>query len=192
MQRRAALKLAGAGLALLLGSAHTPYGQWQVYRRRHLMIGTSKADPPSYPIGQRIVGVLATSLPESSARVTRGPDAWRLASLLTSGQIEVVLLSAGEVVALRQGRPPFEAFGPTQLRSLYTLDDHWLVCRPDFPDRHAYLVVETLAIHGGLSLGGGPPDPARSPVPIHPGALALLRGAPLPAPEAAAVAAPVR
>ena len=61
-------------------------------------------------------------------------------------------------------------------------DDHWLVCRPDFPDRHAWLVVETLAIHGGLALGGSPPDPARSPVPLHPGALAFLRGAPLPAP----------
>jgi hypothetical protein len=50
------------------------------------MIGTSKADPPSYPIG-RIVGMLVANLPESNARVTRGRDAWRLASLLTSRQI---------------------------------------------------------------------------------------------------------
>jgi hypothetical protein len=190
MRRRTALQVGAAGLAWLALSAHTPYGQWQVYRQRHLMIGTSKADPPSYQIGQRIVGVLATNLPESSARVTRGPDAWRLASLLTSGQIEVVLLTTAELVALRDGRPPFEAFGATRLCSLFVFDgqggDHWLVCRPDFPDRHAYLVVETLAIHGDMTLGGSPADPERSPVPVHPGALAVLRGEPLPAPGAAA------
>jgi hypothetical protein len=190
MQRRAALKLAGAGLAWLLGSAHTPYGQWQVYRRRHLMIGTSKADGPSYPIGQRIAGVLVTNLPESSARVTRGPDAWRLASLLTSGQIEVVLLRTVEVVALRDGRPPFEAFGATRLCSLFAFGERWLVCRPDFPERHAWLVVEALASHGDMTLGGRVADAASSPVPVHPGALAFVRGAPLPAPLAAAGAAP--
>ena len=186
MQRRAALKLAGAGLAWLSCSAHTPYGQWQVYRQRHLMIGTSKADPPSYEIGQRIVGVLITHLPESSARVARGPDAWRLASLLTSSQIEVVLLTTAELEALRDGRRPFEAFGATRLCSLFVFrdrwGDHWLVCRPDFPERHAYLVVETLATHGDPTLGGRVPDAAISSVPIHPGALAYLRGDPLPAP----------
>ena len=192
MQRRAALKVAAAGLAWVLGSAHTPYRQWQVYRRRHLLIGTSKADPPSYPIGQRIVGVLLANLPESSARVARGPDAWRLASLLTSSQLEVVLLTTAEVAALRDGRPPFEAFGATRLCSLFAFGEHWLVCRPDFPDHHAWLVVETLAVHGGLTLGGSPPDPARSPVPLHEGALAFLRGEPMPAPLAAVAAPPAR
>jgi hypothetical protein len=189
MQRRAALKVGIAGLAWLSCSAHTPYGQWQVYRRRHLMIGTSKADPPSYQLGQRIVGVLVTHLPESSARVTRGPDAWRLASLLTSSQIEVVLLTTAELVALRDGSTPFEAFGATRLCSLFVFGGqggaHWLVCRPDFPDRHAYLVVETLATHGDMTIGGRVPDPTASPVPIHPGALAFLRGDPLPAPAPA-------
>jgi hypothetical protein len=196
MQRRAALKVGITGLAWLSVSAHTPYGQWQVYRQRHLMIGTSKADPPSYRIGQRIVGVLATHLPESSARVTRGPDAWRLASLLTSSQIEVVLLATAELVTLRDGRPPFEAFGATRLCSLFVIGvqggEHWLVSRPDFPDRHAYLVVETLAIHGDVALGGSPADPARSPVPVHPGALAFLRGEPVPASLAAELAPPAR
>jgi len=192
MRRRTCLHASLLALAWLATGGHTPYGQWQVYRRRHLLIGTSRADPASYPLGQRIAHVLATNLPESSARVARGPDAWRLASLLTSEQFEVILLRADEVAALRDGRPPFEAFGATQLRSLLPFGDHWLVCRPDFPDHHAWLVVETLAVHGGLTLGGSPPDPAHSPVPLHQGALAFLRGAPMPAPLAAAVAEPVR
>lgn len=189
-RRRAFLRVGMIAAAWLATGAHTPYGQWQVYRRRHLMIGTSKADPASYPLGQRIARVLVTDLPESSARVARGPDAWRLASLLTSGQIEVVLLRGAELVALRDGGPPFEAFGATRLCSLFAFGDHWLVCRPDFPDHHAWLVVETLAIHGDMTLGGSPTDPARSPVPVHPGALAFLRGEPMPAPVAAAEAAP--
>jgi hypothetical protein len=73
-ERRSALKLGLAGAGWLLCGAHTPYGQWQVYRRKHLMIGTSKADPPSYPLGRRIVEILVDYLPESSARVTRGPS----------------------------------------------------------------------------------------------------------------------
>ena len=193
MQRRDALKVGLAGGAWLALSAHTPYGQWQVYRQRHLMIGTSKVDPPSYQIGQRIAGVLVTNLPESSARVARGPDAWRLASLLTSGQIEVVLLTTAELESLRDGRPPFEAFGATRLCSLFAFSDpgsdHWLVCRPDFPDRHAYLVVETLATHGERTLGGRTPDQSTSPVPIHGGVLAYLRGEPLPASVAEALPA---
>jgi hypothetical protein len=185
MRRRTACRLGLAGAAWLLGGGHTPYGQWQVYRRRHLMIGTSRADAPTYPLGQRIAETLASHLPESSARVTRGPDAWRLASLITSGQLEVILLSTAHVAALRDGRPPFEAFGATRLCSLFMFDGqeggHWLVCRPDFPDRHAYLVVETLAVHAAPLLGGRAPD-LTSPVPLHPGALAYLRGAPLPPP----------
>ena len=181
MRRRTCLQASLIALAWLATGGHTPYGQWQVYRQRHLMIGTSRSDAPSYPLGQRIASVLATHLPESSARVTRGPDAWRLASLITSGQIEVILLSARDVALLRDGRPPFEAFGATRLCSLFTFGDHWLVCRPDFPERHAYLVVETLAVHGGATLDASLADPASSPVPVHPGALAFLRGAMLPA-----------
>jgi hypothetical protein len=189
-QRRAFLRVGIITAAWFATGAHTPYGQWQVYRRRHLMIGTSKADLPTYPLGQRVAEVLASHLPESSARVTRGPDAWRLASLITSGQLEVILLSAEHVLTLRDGRAPFEAFGATRLCSLFVFDGYWLVCRPDFPDRHAYLVVETLATHwaatvGDPTLGGRTPDPATSPVPIHPGALAYLRGEPPPAPAPA-------
>jgi hypothetical protein len=98
----------------------------------------------------------------------------------------VILLAAQEVSALRDGRRPFEAFGATRLCSLFVFGgsggDHWLVCRPDFPGRHAYLVVETLATHAAPALDGRMPDPATSPVPLHPGVLAYLRGDPLPPP----------
>jgi TRAP-type uncharacterized transport system substrate-binding protein len=181
MWRRAVLRSTLIGGAWLLASAHTPYRQWQVYRRRHLLIGTSRADAPTYSLGQRIAEVLATHLPESSARVTRGPDPWRLASLLTTSQLEVALLGAHDVAALRDGRAPFAAFGPTDLNLLFAFGAYFLVCRPDFPDHHAYQVVRTLAENAGAIGGAQPVAASAGPVPLHAGARAYALGQPMPA-----------
>lgn len=184
MRRRALIHACGTFGAWCLLSAHTPYRQWQVYRRRHLVIGTSRADAPSYALGKRIVFVLLEHLPESSARVTRGPDPWRLASLLTTSQLDVVLLSTEDALALQEGRAPFEAFGPTELRALTRLGSHLLLTQPDFPDRHAYLVAMTLSEHGDALEAAV--EIAAKLVPAHPGALAYASGAPEPAgPEVA-------
>jgi hypothetical protein len=186
MRRRAVLQAGLVASACVVTAAHTPYRQWQVYRRKHLLIGTSKADAPTYPLGQKIAEVLATYLPESSARVTRGPDPWRLASLLTTGQLEVALLSQSDVAALRDGFAPFEAFGPTELDALFAFEGYLLVCRPDFPAHHAYRVVQTLSEHADLIAGARFVDAAVSPVAIHAGARAYAMGKPVPVPGAPA------
>ena len=183
IRRRALLETALIATAWLVTGGHTPYRQWQVYRQRHLLIGASKSDAPTYALGQQIAAVLAKHLPESSARVTRGPDPWRLASLLTTGQIAVVLLSTTDVLALSEGQDGFEAFGPTPLTALFGFGNHWLVCRPDFPDRHAYQVGATLSEHASTIADAAPPDASTSPVPIHPGMQAYARGTPLPPPS---------
>jgi hypothetical protein len=185
MQRRQLLQTGLIATAWFASGAHTPYRQWQVYRRRHLLVGTSRADAPSYPLGQRIAEVLAAELPASGARVTRGPDPWRLASLLTTAQLEVVVLAAGDAAALRAGRAPFAAFGPTELRALFAFGDHLLVCRPDFPGHHAYQVVQTLAENAHAIPGARPITGGASLVPIHPGARAYALGEPMPLPVAA-------
>ena len=183
MHRRAFFRTGLVALAASAGAAHTPYRQWQVYRQKHLLIGTSKVDAPSYPLGQRIAEVLATHLPESSARVTRGPDPWRLASLLTTGQLEVAVLAQDDVLALRDGLAPFEAFGPTALHALFAFRNYVLVCRPDFPAHHAYQVVHTLANHASGIPGAMPLHAsATNPAPIHAGARAYALGEPMPSP----------
>jgi hypothetical protein len=166
MHRRTMLKTAAALGAWLLASGHTPYRQWEVYRRKHLLIGANKAEPPTYELGKKIATLLETELPESRARVARAPHAWRLASLLTSDQIQLILLDRDDIDGLRHGRDGFEAFGATELRVLYQFGDYWLVCRPDFPEQHAALVTQVLAEHGmGIAKrqgapGGDPPAPA--------------------------------
>jgi TRAP-type uncharacterized transport system substrate-binding protein len=184
MRRRSFLRLGLVSSAWLATGAHTPYRQWQVYRQRHLLIGTSRSDAPTYPLGQKIAEVLASHLPESSARVTRGPDPWRLASLLTTGQLEVALLSSADVTALRHGRAPFDAFGPTELNALFAFGDYYLVCRPDFPTHHAYQVAQTLSENAELIDGARAIDVTASPVAIHPGARAYALGEPMPPPPA--------
>jgi len=167
IHRRHILKTAAALSAWLLASGHTPYKQWKVYRRKHLLIGANKADPPTYPLGQKIAALLADELPESRARVARAPHAWRLASLLTSDQIQLILLDSRDIHGLSTGKSGFEAFGPTDLRVLYHFGDYWLVSRPDFPDHHAALVAQTLKEHGmAIAKRQGLP-PNEAPAPIH-------------------------
>ena len=167
-------------------SGHTPYRQWVVYRKRRLLIGTSRADAPTYDLGRQVADSLATHLPESRARTSRAPDPWRLASLISSGQLDVGILSAGDALALMEGRPPFTDFGGVPLRALFTLGDYLLVARAEFPAHHAYLVSQTLDEHGLAAAGGGLAGMAGKAVPIHPGTLAYARG--LPQPEAAPAA----
>jgi TRAP-type uncharacterized transport system substrate-binding protein len=182
MRRRELMQTGLVATAWLAASGHTPYRQWQVYRQKHLLIGTSRTDAPTYPLGQKVAEVLATHLPESSARVTRGPDPWRLASLLTTGQLEVALLSLADAAALRDGRSPFDAFGPTDLNGLFAFGDYLLVCRPDFPAHHAYQVVQTLSENAAAIPGATSIDATASPVAIHAGARAYALGEPMPVP----------
>ncbi len=169
IHRRHILKTAAPLSAWSLTSGHTPYRQWDVYRRKHLLIGANKADPPTYDLGKKIAELLALELPESRARVARAPHAWRLASLITSDQIQLVLLGEQDLHGLRDGQNGFEAFGPTDLRALYRFGDYWLVSQPAFPSEHATLIAQTLAEHGaGLAKRQGLPD-ADGPVRAHAG-----------------------
>ncbi len=182
MQRRRLLRLGLAATVWVAASGHTPYRQWTVYRQRHLLIGTCRADAPTYPLGQKIAATLATNLPESGARVSRAPDQWRLASLIGTGQMEVIVLSRADAAALAAGDAPFADFGGLPLAALFTFGDYLLVCRTDFPRRHAYLVAQTLAEHAREIPGAQPLAAAGDAVPTHPGALAYVQGRPLPPP----------
>ena len=180
MRRRRFLRAMLIGALGLVSSGHTPYRQWMVYRQRHLLILTDRSDPPSYPLGKQVAAVLATHLPASKARVTRAPHTERIASLLSSKQLDVALMTPSDAVALADGLPPFEAYGPVALRTLLALDGYLLVCRDDFPARHAYAVTRTLDLHRA-ELPKVVATSAESPaIPLHPGALAYFEGTPPP------------
>jgi hypothetical protein len=76
------------------------------------------------------------------------------------------------------------------LNSLFAMGDHLLVCRPDVPDRHAWLVTATLTENAADIPDGTAPEPGSSPIPAHPGALAYAAGEPLPPGPAAGETGP--
>ena len=186
MQRRALLAGLLGGSAWLLASGHTPYEQWVVYRKRTLLIGSVRSDPPTYELAERIAEHLAEQLPKSRARLSRAANYQRLASLLGTAQLEVAVLSRDQAIAMAKAEPPFTAFEPLALRQLYDMGDYILTSHADFPARHAYLVSRTLAeeptpVTGQIADGAAPDG-----IPPHPGSIAYARGAPLPAPPAEA------
>lgn len=183
--RRRFLKLTLAGFAGLAVSGHAPYGQWGVYRKKHLLILTTRADPASFELGQKVAAALLRELPESMAQVSRAPHKARIASLLSSHQMDLALMRPDDAAALREGGAPYADYGPMPLMTLLGIDDFLLVCREDFAGLHAWLIAEALSASGAdftvipsKSELPAAPDPR---LPLHPGAFAYFSGRPRPA-----------
>ena len=186
--RRQFLRKAVAGAAAILFCGHAPYGQWGVYRRRYLLILTSRADPPSFELGKQIAEVLADRLPSSKAQVSRAPNTERIASLISSQQMDVALMRRDDAAALRHGRPPLAGYGPVKLLTIVGLGEFLLACREDFAARHAWLIAEAFdksrdALPELLLPVASTAEPPDSRIPLHPGALSYFTGAPMPALE---------
>ena len=171
------------GATWLLSGGHTPYKQWVVYRKRTLVVGSVRADPPSYALAQRVAAVLLRALPASRARPGRAPTYPRLAGLLATDQLDVAVVERAAAAAMLTGAAPFETVGPAPLQTLYDLDSHLLVSNGRFPDRHAWLVSSTLHEHGEAGLGGLPA--ADAAIPLHPGTRTFAAGGPEPEPPPA-------
>jgi hypothetical protein len=183
--RRRALGIALAGVAFAIASAHAPYGQWGVYRKRFLLILTTREDPATYELGEQVAAILAARLPESRAQVTRAPSKARIGSLLSSHQMDLALMHHDDAAALRSGTPPFVGHGPMPLHAILAIGDYLLVCRDDFAARHAWLIADALAQDGSIPVAALVPAAAvdaapAARVPLHPGALAFFTGAPVP------------
>jgi hypothetical protein len=178
--RRDVLKLAAAALASVVVGAHTPYGQWTVYRQRNLFIVASRTDSRALLLARMIVHGLARELPEASARVTRASDPVRIASLLATGQLDVAIVSRQDASGMIAGSDEFRAVGPVILVSLAEIGRYELVAVESFNTRHAYLLAQAID-HMRAVL---PPVTKASPIPTHPGALIYLAGRGLPAQDA--------
>jgi hypothetical protein len=177
MNRRQLLRLPAVGALFMLLGAHTPYGQWVVYRRKHLLIGCHRGDPRTYALAGRVVGLLDDHLPEASARVARAPDARRIASLIGTDQMEVAVLGHADATAMVQGSGGFAPYGEVPLRLLAPVGDRLLLASADFPDRHARLVTGALL---GTELAPQPVAWDDRVLRWHPGSAAFAERRPMP------------
>jgi hypothetical protein len=176
MHRRRFLSLLVCGPALVPAAfAHTPYRQWKVFRQRHLLVMTTRDDLAGDALGDRFVEVLLAELPQSRAMVSRARHLERIASLITTDQASVAVLSREHARALFRGEPPFAGYGPYPLRLLVESGNYLLVCRDDVPLHHGYLIAASLMGHAD-ALAARIPVAADIGIPLHPGAQAFVRG----------------
>ena len=186
MNRRQLLSLWAASAGWFVLSGHAPYRQWMVYRQSHLVILTSRDDPGADDLGEQVAAIVRRALPDSKAAVGRGPYVQRIASLISSRQAEVGVLSGPNALAMYRGEGPFRQFGAISLRVLVQNEAYRLVCRDDFLPQHGYLLAEALMEHAltkdgaalGLTIPGRNAADAGE-IPPHVGALAFAEGQPL-------------
>jgi TRAP-type uncharacterized transport system substrate-binding protein len=184
LARRRLLRLAMASALWLVASGHSPYRQWEIYRKARLVLLTSADDPAAVRLGQAVAGLLAKHLPESRAMMSRARDTNDLVRLIASKQLDAALMLGDDAAAAFLGSGRFADNGGVPLRAIAQFDLHLLVCRDDFPKANAYQVAEMLAerwraLEPAVASGTRGPQPvAGAAVPVHPGALEYYDGHP--------------
>ena len=151
---------------------------WPVYRRYHLLIVGPRDDERGNAFAAAVVDVLLRFLPASRAQLVRAADARRIGVLIATDQQDVAIMAAGSAEALFLGKQPFDDIRDAPLSLIVSFGSHFLVCRPNFMARHAFLIAKTLAEHKDAL-----PTPARAPegvVPAHRGSHAFFAGEDMP------------
>jgi NMT1-like family len=166
VDRRAFLTLAALAGAACGVMGHSPYRQWQAYRKSRLIIVASAAEPAAYPLGEAVAAVLARYLPESRALAARAADSLEIVKLLASDQLDLAILTTADAGAAYEGRGRFAGQGALPLRALALLGPYLLVCRQDFPAATAQAIASTLAEHGR---GQAATTNGAAPIPLHAG-----------------------
>ena len=92
MKRRQLLRLAVAGGLWLVLTGHSPYRQWEVYRKVRLIVLVNGEDAASVQLGQALAGLLAEHVPESRAMMSRARDIIDLVRLIASKQLDTALM----------------------------------------------------------------------------------------------------
>lgn len=181
MKRRVFL----AGAAALLAQAayaHAPYRQWKVMRQRYLLVHSTRTDPRSDELAEKLVAIMRRVLPEANALVGRAPDEQRVASLLTTGQAVLAVMRQEDARDLFLTRGAFGAYQGAQLRLLTRVEDRVLVTVESFPADHAWLVAAAL-VENPEALNIRVPESIQGEVQVHPGAARFARGEPLEVPR---------
>ena len=181
LNRRNMARLIAATMAMVAVGAHTPYGQWTVYRQRNLFIVASRTDPHAVVLADALAVGLARELPESHARMTRASDPVRIASLLATGQLDVAIVSRSEAAGMSSGSGAYRAVGPVPIRTLAELGAHVFVTLETLKERHAYLLAAAVEhLRSSLPVAAETTSSQPLTLPEHPGAAAYRGGAPLP------------
>ena len=174
------LKLASILFVYILIAGHSPWGQYHAYRQQHLLIMSTREDAPTYPFSKQLIEIINQELPEARARPARARTFKRVQSLLSTGQIPLLLLSKKNARALIQGIGPFRKFGKTKSFVIYNFGDLILLAEPNFPNRHAWQLTKVFMDPVSKSIGAKSPLKTRQIADIHEGTMMALNGESIP------------
>ena len=160
-------------------SGHSPWGQYHVYRQKHLLIMSTIQDEPTYPFSKKLVAVINEVLPHASARPARAKHFQRVHNLFSTKQMKVMLLSRSNAVAVFNGEGPFAEYGSLDFRLLYQFGDLQLLGQVDFPDQFAWLVTDAV-MRAQSIIEADPPEVVIQLPNLHPGTLIALKNEPMP------------
>ena len=177
MYRRTLLRLAAATGSWLLLTGHSPYRQWEVYRKVRLIVLVNGEEQAAVQIGHAIAALLAKYLPESKAMMARARDVNDVVRLIASKQLDTAVLREEDAAAAFMGIGRFADNGKVPLRALAQCGAFVFACRDDLPRSNGYQIAETITerwkeIDSTLMNGAATPRPILSlRSPIHSGAV---------------------
>jgi TRAP-type uncharacterized transport system substrate-binding protein len=194
--RRRFLQILGALSAQHYLSAHSPYGQWMMYRKIHLIILTSRADEVNWKTGEALAKLLALHLPSSKATYARAREFTDIVHLLNSKQHDMALIRDVDAKEGFTGTGRFTEDGPTPLQAIARIGAYVLVTRDDFERSHAYLVAQMIdqkwhELNSFTGISQRPAPQPNAPLPVHPGAAEYYADPVKPAEPVAAPASPL-
>ncbi len=128
-------------------SAHTPYRQWRVVRKKHLLIYSNREDLKTDELAEQVNKVLKQFLPDAKSMVARGRNYKRIASILTTGQGMLALFKKDEAKNLFNGEYPYNGYSGQHIRVICQIDNYYLLSNTSFKNDHAILVYDTLIDH---------------------------------------------
>ena len=128
-------------------NAHTPYRQWKVVRKKHLLIYSNREDLKTDQLAEQVNKVLKQFLPDAKSMVARGRNYKRIASILTTGQGMLALFKKVEARNLFNGKYPYKGFSGKHIRLICQIDDYYLLSNTSFKNDHAILTYDTLVDH---------------------------------------------
>lgn len=175
MLRRSFICMLPVLLATRAAYAHSPWGQYVVYRQKHLLILSTRDDPESYGYSKLLVAAINESAPEASARPARAVNLDRAYNLLRTDQFQFALLSRANIDAMRTASGVFADKRPVDLRTVYRFDDLEFVVLANFPSRLVSVVTEAVLSNISTLPGAEPPNELLKLETLHAGAQAAIR-----------------
>ena len=160
----------------LVTMGHAPWGQWQVYRMRHMLLLSVIEDEKSYPFSKQIIESLEKTLPEARARPARARGYRRVYNLLSTDQMPLAVLSKDIAVSLLYGTGVFSDFSPVSMNIVYDFGEMVLIARPKMPDSHTWRIADALIRSEKFV-----PSINNTEIPLHNGAKIRFMNMPIPA-----------